>query len=95
MGAFIRPKIEVADIFCKYGTAYRKSNKLPLQSLKVMSSIENCRTGVLGGHIDKCTNCGGERNSYNSCRNRHCPKCQGLEQLKWLDKRQQELLPIR
>lgn len=95
MTQYLRPKIEVADIFCKYGTAYRESHKLPLQSLKVMSSIEHCRTSILGGHVDKCNNCGQERNSYNSCRNRHCPKCQGLEQLKWLDKRQQELLPIR
>lgn len=95
MGSYLRPEIEVADIFCKYGPSYRASHKLPLQSLKVMSSIENCRTRALGGHIDKCNNCGRERNSYNSCRNRHCPKCQGLAQLKWLDKRQQELLPIK
>lgn len=95
MRQYVRPKNEVADIFCKYGPAYRESHKLPLQSLKVMSSIENCRTGALGGHVDKCNNCGQERNSYNSCRNRHCPKCQGLEQMKWLDKREQELLPIR
>lgn len=95
MVPYVRPKNEVADIFCKYGPAYRESHKLPLQSLKVMSSIEDCRTGALGGHVDKCNNCGQERNSYNSCRNRHCPKCQGLEQLKWLDKRHQELLPVR
>lgn len=86
MEKYTRPKIEAADIFNKYGTAYREKNKLPLQSLKVMSAIENCRTIALGGHIDKCDDCGHERNSYNSCRNRHCPKCQGMEQIKWLEK---------
>jgi hypothetical protein len=95
MGKYSIPKIEVADIFNKYGVVYRKKYKLPLQTLKVMSAIENCRTSALGGHIDKCDNCGHERNSYNSCRNRHCPKCQGLEQIKWLEKRKQELLPVK
>ena len=69
-------KIEVGDIFRRYGAAYRKSHKLPLQSLKAMSAIESCRTSALGGHVDKCDSCGHLRNSYNSCRNRHCPKCQ-------------------
>ena len=66
--------IEVGDIFRQYGAAYRKSRKLPLQSLKAMSAIESCRTAALGGHVDECDSCGHLRNSYNSCRNRHCPK---------------------
>lgn len=95
MEKYTRPKIEVADIFNKYGSDYREKHKLPLQSLKVMSAIENCRTIALGGHIDECEHCGHERNSFNSCRNRHCPKCQGMEQIKWLEKRKQELLPVK
>ena len=95
MKGFTRPKFEMADVFGKYGAAYKQSQKLPLNALKTISAIENCRTAVLGGHIDQCNECGHERNAYNSCRNRHCPKCQGLAQLKWLEKRKQELLPIR
>ena len=95
MKAFSKPEIEVADIFNQYGLVYKKKHKLPLQSLKAMSAIENCRTPTLGGHIDKCNECGNERNSYNSYRNRHCPKCQGLTQIKWLEKRKQELLPVK
>jgi len=95
MHKYSNPEIEVADIFNEYGVTYRANHKLPLQSLKTMSAIENCRTSVLGGHVDKCDNCGHERNSYNSCRNRHCPKCQGLAQIKWLEKRKQELLPVK
>ena len=95
MERYTKPEKEIADIFNEYGATYRTKHNLPLQSLKVMSSIENCRTIALGGHIDKCDNCGKERNSYNSCRNRHCPKCQGLAQIKWLEKRKQELLPIK
>ena len=95
MRSFTRPKFEMADILRNYGSVYKQSQKLPLKSLKVMGAIGNCRTSVLGGHIDQCNECGHERNAYNSCRNRHCPKCQGLEQLKWLEKRKQELLPVR
>ena len=95
MKIYTNPEIEVADIFNQYGATYRAKHKLPLQSLKAMSAIENCRTIALGGHIDKCDNCGHESNSYNSCRNRHCPKCQGLAQIKWLEKREQELLPVK
>ncbi len=87
-------KIEVGDIFRQYGAAYRKSRKLPLQSLKAMSAIESCRTAALGGHVDECDNCGHLRNSYNSCRNRHCPKCQSLAKERWLDARKKELLPV-
>ncbi len=87
-------KIEVGDIFRQYGEAYRKSRKLPLQSLKAMSAIESCRTAALGGHVDECDSCGHLRNSYNSCRNRHCPKCQSLAKERWLEARKKELLPV-
>ncbi|MCP4258873.1 MAG: IS91 family transposase, partial [Planctomycetes bacterium] len=87
-------KIEVGDIFRQYGAAYRKSRKLPLQSLKAMSAIESCRTSALGGHVDECDSCGHLRNSYNSCRNRHCPKCQSLAKERWLEARKKELLPV-
>jgi predicted Zn-ribbon and HTH transcriptional regulator len=86
--------IEVADIFRQFGAAYRRRRRLPLSQLKAMSAIERCRTAALGGHVDQCDNCGYERISYNSCRNRHCPKCQFLTKEKWLMKRQQDLLPI-
>ena len=66
--------IEVQDIFQQYGTEYREKHKLSLAQLKAMSAIEKCRTSQLGGHIDKCENCGSTQTSYNSCRNRHCPK---------------------
>lgn len=95
MKDYTRPKLEVADIFRKYGITYKEFHNLPLQALKAMSAIENCRTASLGGHIDKCNHCDYQRNSYNSCRNRHCPKCQGLQRIKWLVKRESELLPIR
>ncbi len=87
-------KIEGGDIFRQYGAAYRKSRKLPLQSLKAMSAIESCRTAALGGHVDECDSCGHLRNSYNSCRNRHCPKCQSLAKERWLEARKKELLPV-
>lgn len=87
-------KIEVGDIFRQYGDAYRKSRKLPLQNLKAMSAIESCRTAALGGHVDECNSCGHLRVSYNSCRNRHCPKCQSLAKERWLEARKKELLPV-
>ncbi|MGF7059957.1 IS91 family transposase [Brassicibacter mesophilus] len=87
--------MEVADIFSKYGEAYREKYKLPLHTLKTMSDIEFCRTDKLGGHIDKCDECGHIRISYNSCRNRHCPKCQSLNKERWLEERKKDLLPIQ
>jgi predicted Zn-ribbon and HTH transcriptional regulator len=87
------PKFEVADIFRLYGEAFRQSNELPISHLKVMRHIEICRTAVLGGHIEQCSDCGFERISYNSCRDRHCPKCQTLAKEKWLNDRKAELLP--
>jgi len=90
-----RPACEVADIFREYGRSYRMNNKMPLSHMKVMSDIINCRTEFKGGHIEKCDSCGYERNAYNSCRNRHCPKCQTMAKARWLDARMHELLPAR
>jgi hypothetical protein len=84
--------IEIADIFREFGGEYRKSHRLPMHMHKVMNAIENCRTAVLGGHIDECENCGHIKVSYNSCRNRHCPKCQGLAREKWLKEQKRDLL---
>jgi len=89
-----RPALEVAGIFRRHGTAYREAHKPPLEQLRVMRAIEVCRTAALGGHLEKCDHCAEERNAYNSCRNRHCPKCQGAERAKWLESRKAELLPV-
>jgi hypothetical protein len=89
-----RPTLEVADIFRQHGAAYREANALPLEQLSVMRAIEICRTATLGGHVEQCGHCAYMRNAYNSCRNRHCPKCQGAERLQWLQNRQDELLPV-
>jgi ribosomal protein L32 len=83
----------VADIFRAHGEAYRKTHALTSQQRKVMRAIETCRTAVLGGHLDVCPNCGESTPSYNSCRNRHCPKCQALKQAKWIAERQTRILP--
>ena len=84
----------MADIFRQHGPVYRESHKLPRNHLRVMHAIELCRTSVLGGHKDKCDNCGHLVISYNSCRNRHCPKCQTLNKEKWIEARSEDLLPI-
>src|SRR5271157_1779888 len=86
--------IEVADIFRQYGPSYRAAHRLPLQQLRTMRAIEICRTAELGGHVDECEDCGHLKISYNSCRNRHCPKCQFLKKEKWIEARERELLPI-
>ena len=88
-----KPQWEVADILRLHGRQYRTGHSLPLPHLKVMHSIEVCRTAYLGGHVEKCDSCGHERHAYNSCRNRHCPKCQTLTKAKWLQDRKSELLP--
>lgn len=92
----MRPSLEVADIFARFGDAYRKTHKghLSLGQLKVMSAIQSCRTAVMGGHVEGCTQCDHTKIAYNSCRNRHCPKCQGAAARDWLAKRQEDLLPI-
>jgi hypothetical protein len=91
-----RQKLEVADIFHRHGAAWRKANAghVGLGQLQVMSAIENCRAVVLGGHVERCEDCGHRRIAYNSCRNRHCPKCQGAAAKDWLAARQADLLPV-
>jgi hypothetical protein len=91
-----RPVPEVADIFRDHGPAWRKANAghVSLGQLKVMSAIESCRTAALGGHIARCQDCAHEVISYNSCRNRHCPKCQGAAARQWLADREAELLAV-
>ena len=89
-----RPALELADIFRKHGDAYRAAHALPRQQLRVMRAIETCRTAALGGHLETCSQCDFTRISYNSCRNRHCPKCQNTERAKWLERRKAELLPV-
>jgi len=86
--------VEVADIFCSHGHAYRMSNNIPLSHIRTMRAIERCRTAELGGHVDECDCCGRIRISYNSCRNRHCPKCQFLAKERWLEQRRENLLPV-
>ncbi len=90
-----RLKLEIADIFRYYGGDYRQTHRAELshEQWRVMNAIEACRTATLGGHLEQCDRCGHERNAYNSCRNRHCPKCQSLVREQWLDDRQAELLP--
>jgi hypothetical protein len=91
-----RPALEVADIFRAHGPAWRKANAghVSLGQLKVMSAIESCRTAALGGHVARCEKCSHTQISYNSCRNRHCPKCQGAAAKEWLAERETELLPV-
>lgn len=87
--------VEVADIFRQYGPEYRKIHPLPRNQLRAMRAIEVCRTAELGGHVDECDHCGHMEISYNSCRNRHCPKCQFLKKEKWIEARSKDLLPIQ
>ncbi len=89
----MKPKFEVADIFRKYGEEYKKTHFMNGDQHKVMAAIMACRTAQLGGHQEVCNQCGVVINSYNSCRNRHCPKCQTMTKEEWLDKRRTELLP--
>src|SRR5580704_2894210 len=93
-----RPELEVADIFRDHGTAWRRANAghVSLGQMKVMSAIERCRTAALGGHVGRCENesCAHTLIAYNSCRNRHCPKCQGAAAREWLAEREAELLPL-
>jgi hypothetical protein len=91
-----RPTLEVADIFRDHGAAWRRANAghVSLGQLKVMSAIERCRTAALGGHVAACTDCDHIHVAYNSCRNRHCPKCQGAAAKDWLEARQAELLDV-
>lgn len=91
-----RPKLEVADVFRRYGAAYRDKHgeSMSTTQWRVMSAIEVCRTAALGGHLERCDQCGHERNCFNSCRDRHCPKCQSLARAQWIEDRQSELLDV-
>ena len=89
----MRSHYEIADIFTLYGDQYRKTHVMNDEQRKVMRAIEVCRTAQLGGHTETCNNCGVTKNSYNSCRNRHCPKCQTMAKEDWLAARKRELLP--
>jgi Putative transposase/Transposase zinc-binding domain len=91
-----RPGLEVADIFHRHGAAWRQANAghVSLGQLKVMSAIEQCRSAALGGHVERCQDCGHRRIAYNSCRNRHCPKCQAAAARDWLAAREADLLPV-
>jgi len=92
----MRPDLEIADILRRHGPAWRaaRAGHVSLDQLKVMSAIETCRTAVLGGHVEGCEECGHQRIAYNSCRNRHCPKCQGAQAREWLAAREADLLPV-
>jgi hypothetical protein len=92
----MRPALEVADVFRRHGEAFRGDRGAHLGRVerRVMAAIEACRTATLGGHVEQCGDCGLTRPAYNSCRNRHCPKCQGLARAEWLEARQAELLPV-
>src|SRR5437762_9064028 len=91
-----RPALEVADIFRAHGSAWRRTQygHLSLGQLKVMSAIEQCRSAALGGHVLRCDACEQVQIAYNSCRNRHCPKCQARAARQWLEARQADLLPV-
>src|SRR5580698_129263 len=94
-GAMSRPALEVADIFRHHAAAWRRANAghVSLDQMKVMSAIEHCRTAALGGHVARCEGCAHTVIAYNSCRNRHCPKCQGAAAREWQEEREDELLP--
>jgi Transposase zinc-binding domain len=91
-----RPKLEIADILRDHGAAWRSANAghVSLDQLKVMSAIERCRTAALGGHVERCEKCSHTIIAYNSCRDRHCPKCQSVAAREWLAEREAELLPV-
>ena len=91
----MRPVLEVADVVRAYGDEFRQAHAESLSTgqKRVLRAVEQCRTAALGGHLEQCDQCGHERNAYNSCANRHCPKCQSLARAEWLEKRQAELLP--
>ena len=85
---------ELADIFRSHGQSYQRTHRLSASQQKVMRAVSVCRTQELGGHLKQCDTCGFKHPTYNSCRNRHCPKCQSLAKAKWLEKQTSELLPV-
>ena len=90
----LKPKLEVADIFRRYGERYERHHAVSYEQKKAMHAILQCRTKALGGHIEQCDACGATEITYNSCRNRHCPKCQTVKKLRWVKQRESELLPV-
>lgn len=94
METIMAPSTGLREVFASFGSNYRLEHKLPEQQLKAMYAIQHCRTAVLGGRVDSCDHCGHKRIVYNSCRNRHCPQCQGMKQAKWVDKLNTTLLPV-
>ena len=88
------PRVEIADVVRQHGAAFRRAHRLSREQHRALDAIEHCRTATLGGHVDVCRDCGFERPAYNSCRNRHCPKCQSLAQARWVTGRMQRLLPV-
>src|SRR5919204_5841921 len=92
----MRLGLEVADIFRRHGEAFRaaQGGRLSSEQRRVMAAIEACRTAALGGHVEQCDDCGLVRIAYNSCRDRHCPKCQGLARAQWVADRRADLLPV-
>src|SRR5271170_911773 len=89
-----RPVLEVADIVRDFGEAFRRSYSVTPEQSEVLRAIRACRTSALGGHLDTCDRCGFSQPSYNSCRNRHCPKCQGSAQRAWVEERAKRILPV-
>src|SRR5437588_8852833 len=89
------PRLEVADIVRLHGEAFAREHALSPEQRRVLWALGACRTPVLGGHLDVCDACGFERPSYNSCGDRHCPKCQSFKQAKWIDERKARLLPTK
>jgi len=91
-----KPRLEVADVFREHGESYRQvyGSSMSVEQWRAMRAIELCRTAALGGHVDRCDQCGHQVISYNSCRNRHCPKCQNLEKALWREARRTEVLPV-
>ena len=85
---------ELADVFRQYGERFEQTHRVSAGEQKVVRAVSVCRTLALGGHLDRCDACGFERPAYNSCRNRHCPKCQSLAKAQWLEKQTAELLPV-
>lgn len=94
VGSPPRPALDLAEIFRAHGETFRQRHRLTLDQRRAMRAIELCRTAALGGHLDYCVHCRYERPAYNSCRNRHCPKCQALAQARWIDARKDHILPV-
>src|SRR6516225_10672774 len=92
----MRPAVEVAEVMRQYGEALlaQCGNTLTTEQRRALRALAACRTAALGGHVERCADCGHERIAYNSCRNRHCPKCQALARARWLDRQAGHLLPV-